>query len=362
MALNPRLQVAMLSGGRLHLHDGPIDLVIHADGAPDAVAEAYRAATLRAATVLDELCHELPLLRAQAGPGVTMASGDVARRMQGAVRPFQTNCFITPMAAVAGAVAEAVLEAMLVAPLARATVNNGGDIAIHLAPGQHLVAGLAARPERLQLFGRVRVAAEDEPRGIATSGFGGRSDTFGIADAVTILARSAAAADAAASIVANAVDLPGHSAIRRGPSTRAQSDLGDRPVTHAVGRLDGDEIDQALERGAAMARVLLQRGLVAAAALHLRGATRLVQSGDHFSLAAPTGMAGLEPAIHAPTLPYALVSRPSPQHTQRPAFAAASATRRGSAGRVQPGDAEAAQRGVRIDSVGQQDSPACHRI
>lgn len=275
----------MLPGGRLHLQDGPIDLVIQAHGTLDGVEQAYRAAARRAATILDELCAELPLLRR---PASSPAAGAVARRMQDAVTPFADGGFITPMAAVAGAVAEAVLDAMLDATqshaLDRATANNGGDIALHLTPGRQIVAGLAARPEGLRLFGRVRIAAEHAPRGLATSGFGGRSDTFGIADAVTILARSAATADAAATMVANAVDLPGHAAIRRGPSTRAQSDLGERLVTHTVGPLTPGEIDTALDRGAAMARALLARGLIDAAALHLRGATALVQSGGCFEL------------------------------------------------------------------------------
>ena len=271
--MNPRLQQALLPGGRLHLQDGPIDLVIRADGPPAAVAEAYRAAALRAATVLDELCAELPILRTPAGRA---ADGPVARRMQRAVRPFEAACFITPMAAVAGAVAEAVLDAMVVVPLDRATVNNGGDIAVHLAPGHHLVAGLAARHDQGRLFGRVRLTADHTPRGIATSGFGGRSDSFGIADAVTVLAASAADADAAATIVANAVDLPGHKSIGRGPSLRAQSDLGDRAVTRSVGPLDAEEVATALARGAAVARGLAAQGLLSGAALHLRGLTLVV--------------------------------------------------------------------------------------
>jgi ApbE superfamily uncharacterized protein (UPF0280 family) len=271
----------MLPGGRLHLQDGPIDLVIQAHGEPVAVAEAYRAATLRMATVLDELCAELPLLRT---PNGRPAEGAIARLMQDAVEPYQAECFITPMAAVAGAVAESVLAAMADIKLDRVTVNNGGDIAIRLAPGQHVVAGMAARPEQLRLFGQMRIDSDHSTRGVATSGFGGRSDTFGIADAVTIVARSAAIADAAASIVANAVDLPGHGAIARGPSQRAHSDLGDRPVTQAVGELAPDEIATALENGAAKARDLLARGMVDAAALHLRGATLLVQGEGRFKL------------------------------------------------------------------------------
>lgn len=290
----------MLPGGRLHLHDGPIDLVIHAHGAPAAVAAAYRSAVIRMQTVLDELCSELPLLRV---PGARRADGMVAQRMQDAVRPYTAACFITPMAAVAGAVADEVLQAMAKSKLDRATVNNGGDIAIFLRPGQHIVAGLArpdtaarrhlasqsdpaTHPGQPHLFGRMRINAGQPTRGIATSGFGGRSDTFGISDAVTIGARNAAMADAAATIVANAVDLPGHPAILRGPSTRAQSDLGSLAVTLAVGALEADEIETALDRGVQAAQRLLGLGWIDAAALHLRGVTRLVQADRVFEIAA----------------------------------------------------------------------------
>ena len=289
MAVGSRLRIALLPGGRLHLQDGPIDLIIQAHGDPAAVTAAYRVAAARMQTVLDELCRELPLLRR---PNARRAEGSVARRMQDAVQPYAGSCFITPMAAVAGSVADEVLAAMGTG-LDRITVNNGGDIAIHLRPGQHIVAGLAARSDDPRLFGRMRIDADHPTRGIATSGFGGRSDTFGIADAVTIGARCAAMADAAATMVANAVDLPGHTAILRGPSRRAQSDLGSMPVTLAVGALREDEIETALDRGADLARDLLGRGWIEAAALHLRGVTVLVQAGRLFETRALTTQAAL---------------------------------------------------------------------
>ncbi len=70
--------------------------------------------------------------------------------MHAAVAPFAADHFITPMAAVAGAVAEEILGAMLrEAPLDRAYVNNGGDIALHLADGERFTVGLIDRPDRL---------------------------------------------------------------------------------------------------------------------------------------------------------------------------------------------------------------------
>ena len=115
--------------------------------------------------------------------------------MQKAVLPFAGRTFITPMAAVAGAVAEEILAAMLgAAELDRAYVNDGGDIALHLAADESFTIGLIDRPDRPGLFGRATLSAGDGVRGIATSGWRGRSFSRGIADAVTILAEGAAAA------------------------------------------------------------------------------------------------------------------------------------------------------------------------
>ncbi len=281
-------QVALLADGRrLHLQDGPIDLVIEAFGAPDAVAAAYAAAAQRFTGLLDELAAELPLLRAQAREAGTELTGVVARRMHAAVAPSAEECFITPMAAVAGAVADEILGAMRqAAPLARAYVNNGGDIALHLQGTTSFMLGLVDRPDRPSLFARARIAAQDPSRGIATSGWRGRSFSLGIADAVTILAATAAEADAAATIVANAVDLPDHPAIERAPaaSLAPDSDLGDRLVTRAVGSLAGGEIDQAIERGLAYAGALRERGLIHAAAIRLQGETRLLVPGEATAL------------------------------------------------------------------------------
>ena len=127
-------QSALLPDGkRLHLQDGPIDLVIEAKGEAAEVRAAYDAATRRFTGLLDELCEELTTLRQAADPAQCLLKGVVARRMHAAVAPFAADHFITPMAAVAGSVAEEILGAMLsAARLDRAYVNNGGDIALHL--------------------------------------------------------------------------------------------------------------------------------------------------------------------------------------------------------------------------------------
>jgi ApbE superfamily uncharacterized protein (UPF0280 family) len=275
-----RPQVGWLRDGRrLHLQDGPIDLIVEAQGSRENLRTAYAAAIGRFTGLLDELCDELILLRTAADPASCTLQGVVARRMHAAVAPLAADHFITPMAAVAGSVAEEVLGAMmLAAPLDRAYVNNGGDIALHLTDGEQFSVGLLDRPDPFGLMRTTVIRADDPSRGVATSGRHGRSFSLGIADAVTVLARTAAEADAAATIIANAVDLPDHPAIVRCPAEEIQpdSDLGARLVTRDVGFLEKSEIAVALEAGRAKTRRLLARGLIEAAVLHLQGETCVI--------------------------------------------------------------------------------------
>ena len=266
--------VQQLSGHRVHLQHGPIDLVLRAWGGADAVDAAYRAAIRRFETILDELVSELPILRCPMADQLSV-TGAVAVRMVSACRPY--DIFVTPMAAVAGAVADEVLAAMLaVAPLDKAFVNDGGDIAVHLIQGQSLeigVAGAFGRSPVRAFNGQISIKAEHGIGGIATSGAPGRSFSLGIADSVTVLAQSAAAADVAATLIANAVDLPGHPAVHRSPAITLDpdSDLGERLVTVNVDRLTATEILSALDAGLATARHYQRAGLIQDAALMLRG-------------------------------------------------------------------------------------------
>lgn len=296
-----RPQIALLSDGRrLHLQDGPIDLIVEAKGSRDAVQAAYEAAARRFTGLLDELCAELPALRRQARPAPGTLKGVVARRMQAAVAPFAADHFITPMAAVAGSVAEEILGAMLrVALLDRAYVNNGGDIALHLMRGERFSVGLVDRPDSDGVMRGMTIEADDPVRGIATSGRHGRSFSFGIADAVTALAATASQADAAATIIANAVDCPGHPAITRLPANELQpdSDLGDRLVTRAVGELSQQDIAAALDSGAECARQLFDRGLIEGAVLQLCG-DMIVVGPKHVERPQPPSPV-LEHTVHA---------------------------------------------------------------
>jgi hypothetical protein len=276
--MSARAQIRMVDDRRLHMSDGPIDLIVEAFGDALEINRAYRAASDRFVAVLDELCSELRVLRRPANESAPL-TGVIAKRMSAAVRPYASQTFITPMAAVAGAVAEEILGAMThSAKLARAYVNDGGDIALYLAPGEKFVVGMVERPDRPSLFGTAMIEFDDPVRGIATSGWRGRSFSLGIAEAVTVLADTAAMADAAATIIANAVDLPGHPNIERVPARdlAPDNDLGERMVTQRVGELQGHEVDAALVSGVRRAQEIRAAGLIHAAALSLQGIVRIV--------------------------------------------------------------------------------------
>ncbi len=266
------IQAAMLPDGkRLHLQHGPIDLIIEANGEAGEIARAYNAARERFETVLDVLAGELKMLRSMMREQGLNVEGPIAKRMIAAVQPFWREK-VTPMAAVAGSVADEVLSAICAsADLRRAYVNNGGDIALHLSEDETFSIASANGP--------VSVRHDDEARGIATSGWRGRSFSFGIADSVTVLARDAARADVAATMIANHVDLPRSIKVRRAPAAALypDSDLGQRRVTVEVADLTSEEVGKALSRGLRHARKLQSQGLIIAATLGLNGAVHVLE-------------------------------------------------------------------------------------
>ena len=263
-----------------------MDIVIGADPVgphgPAAVEDAHENAWACFVPLLDELMQEWPVLRlpVQAHQPCPL-QGAVARRMWLACSPWAAQHFITPMAAVAGSVAQSLIASYDRPGVARAWVNNGGDIALHLAPGQSARVGLYADLARLPvhgwgqdipLDGAFDVTHAMPVRGVATSGWRGRSFSFGIADSVTVLAATAAQADAAASMIANAVNV-NHPGIVRQPahSLRDMTDLGDLAVTVDVPQLPSSLVQQALQAGWQCARECQAQGWIAAAFLVCQG-------------------------------------------------------------------------------------------
>jgi hypothetical protein len=264
----------MQDGRRLHLQHGPIDIVAEAFGEASERAAAYMQACRFFENVLDALVADLDILRQPVQPDRRheALSGISAAMWRSSVM-LANGCFVTPMAAVAGAVADGVLNAMCAGRrLDRAYVNNGGDIAIHLTAGTEFSSAIVHNADCPAIDATLTVAFGDGIGGLATSGWRGRSLSPGIADAVTVLAENAALADVAATLIAGAVcvDSP---AVTRQPanSLHDDTDLGAMPVTTAVGLLTATEKSTALQRGLQLARQYFEGGLIGGAYLALQG-------------------------------------------------------------------------------------------
>jgi ApbE superfamily uncharacterized protein (UPF0280 family) len=273
-----------LPQGRRHFQHGPIDIIAYAEGDPVSVAHAHETAWQRFGQILPELVQELAELRKPV-QGVGTFKGPIAQSMWQACKDClieaDAGAFLTPMAAVAGSVAQDLSACYQTAGIKRAWVNNGGDIALHLTEDTAVSIGLFADLARLdeqQLVSGIQTDAVFEVRygmgicGVATSGWRGRSFSLGIADSVTVFAASASQADAAATLIANAVNVADARIVRKpAHALKDDSDLGQQLVTVAVPELGQDEIDEALEAGLKKAHTLKQNGLICACVLSCQG-------------------------------------------------------------------------------------------
>lgn len=286
-----------------------MDIVLGAEGQPEAVAAAHEAAWQRFEPLLGELVGELPQLRQPVLSSACPLQGTVARRMWAACEPLRSE-FITPMAAVAGAVAQELIACYRREGVLRAWANNGGDIALHLSPAASVRVGLFADLSRLDaralqqaqghglaVDGRFEISHAMPVRGVATSGWRGRSFSLGIADSVTVLAATAAEADAAATIIANAVDVQDQHIVRRAAcELKDDSDLGTIEVTVEVPELAPMQVRHALDAGLRRAEALRAAGLIEGAVLVCQSQLRVV--GGFASTLAP--MAPQEPPSREP--------------------------------------------------------------
>jgi ApbE superfamily uncharacterized protein (UPF0280 family) len=270
---------AVLQDGRRHFQHGPIDIIAYAEGEAQAVRQAHDAAWKRFKNVLNELTSELVALRQPVGEHCAL-QGTIAQTMWQACHAC-TEEFITPMAAVAGAVAQALIDSYRLSGIDRAWVNNGGDIAVYLREGHSLKIGLFAdlsclNEEMLQagisVNGFFEITPQSGVRGVATSGWRGRSHSLGLADSVTALAATAAIADAAATVIANAVNVQDPRIVRvPANSLKDDADLGDILVTVDVPELSQTQIHDAMQHGLTQALLLKNKGLIISAVITCQG-------------------------------------------------------------------------------------------
>ncbi|MDB2697240.1 UPF0280 family protein [Alphaproteobacteria bacterium] len=256
---------------RLFLNHGPIDIVLEAFGKDKPLA--YEKAKKYFSTLLNELVLDMDLLKKEVVPHRNF-NNKISQSMQNATEKFYPD-FITPMAAVAGSVADNILNILVKdTKLEKAYVNNGGDVSFYLTENQTVKSSLASIPNII-----AEIDYKDKSRGIATSGWRGRSFSLGIADSVTVLADNAAMADAAATMIANSVNIKNHPSIIKKPAEEIyeDSDLKNLMVTVEVGDLKQSEIEDALRNGNEVGKTYLENGLINSALIELHNCFCIVQ-------------------------------------------------------------------------------------
>ena len=256
---------------RLFLQHGPTNIVIEALGIDKNLA--YLNAKNYFETLLEELVLDLTLLKKEVVLNRKF-NNRISQSMQDAAERFIPS-YITPMAAVAGSIADNILKVLIDdTHLEKAYVNNGGDISFYLNENQTMKGSLAAIPNMI-----TEIKHKNSSRGIATSGWRGKSFSRGIADSVTVLAKNAAIADAAATMIGNAVDIYDHPNIKKKPANfiYEASDLKNLPVTIEVGKLTKIEIKEALKNGYQTAIEYVQKDLINTALIQLSDCFCIVQ-------------------------------------------------------------------------------------
>jgi hypothetical protein len=175
-----------------------------------AHVNAAKAGMMAARQVLEAYIARDPFFAATFDPYEPDSDEPVITRMADAAR----KAGVGPMAAVAGTIAWAGVEAMQEAGAMFGVIDNGGDIALvanrPVRVGVH--AGGAVLSNRVAFV----VPPQENILGICTSSATvGPSISFGMADAVTIIARDVALSDAWATSVCNQIRPSDHSVLER---------------------------------------------------------------------------------------------------------------------------------------------------
>jgi uncharacterized protein len=241
---------------------GPASLVV--EGQKDGRTFRFDRQTIekRIKEILDDIANFLPLLKQKACRiRNTSHLPEVVRKMVEAAK-LVDEATLTPMAAVAGAVSDEIKSFLKDLGLDMISVNNGGDISVHNKFGKALRIGIGdINAGRGTAYSLKIEGLRDY--GLATSGFGGRSFTLGVADIGTVVAETGAIADAAATFICNRTDVETKKVVRRRASEiDPLTDIPDELVTVSVGELDRGLVLKALENGIEAAHSLKKGNVI----------------------------------------------------------------------------------------------------
>ncbi|MGD9577899.1 MAG: FAD:protein FMN transferase [Syntrophorhabdus sp.] len=265
----------------MFLEVGPASLVVNGEkqGAPYDFNRFKLEEKIR--NILEDIKEYLPILKQKAYKiKNTKHLPDVPRIMVEAVKTID-EMSLTPMAAVAGSVSDALKEFIKGEGLDNISINNGGDISVFDSCGKGLKVGIGdihtgeTSPYTISIYGLTDY-------GLATSGFGGRSFTLGLADSVTVVAATGAVADAAATFLCNNTNtytdqVRRKKAIEIDPLT----DIPDEYVTIEINKLSEEIITESLEKGFQLASNIKHNKHIYDAIIRLKDRIVTTINGDY---------------------------------------------------------------------------------
>ncbi len=267
----------IVSNGRVLVSYGPVELSIIAEIDGQGVTDLAILGAETVPKILKELAPYQQELK-QCYPQIELKEDypDIVKRMYRSVAKIGDPTF-TPMAAVAGSVAGTIADMIYEAGATKVIVNNGGDIAVRLQPGEMTKVGISPSIDSQHPTHYVTITGDSKIRGIASSGFGGRSFTKGFASVATVFSDDIGIADVAATLIGN------HTFTQTPKITQVfaeeiypDTDLKGEKITVEVGDISFDTKKIALKNGLLTAEKLRNQELILGAVVFVQGVYGMV--------------------------------------------------------------------------------------
>jgi len=264
--------IQQLPNGAIVLDYGPTRMSILVYEYGKVLSPLAREGALYAIYLLKELSKFLPVIKSRSLEiDIQETFPEVLQRMVEATKALGEED-LTPLAAVAGTISEMVADFMFEKGGTKVLVDNGGDIAIRLREEEVARVGIKTEIEALRPTYLLTIDSTMGMEGVATSGFGGRSFTKGVASAATVLAKKASLADASATVIGNFTNIDDPNISRALAETiYPDTDIAGQWITTRVGQLPLKKVEEALKNGMDKALLLHHRGLIHGAFIALQG-------------------------------------------------------------------------------------------
>jgi ApbE superfamily uncharacterized protein (UPF0280 family) len=269
-----------LEDGTILVGRGPMLMSIFVSNGRTANRPLAREGARKALEVLETLASFRKLITQNIRKIVSIERlPSIVKRMVSAARRFEDPT-VTPLICVAGAGADEVADFIFnTGEPSKVIVNNGGDIAIRLNNKEIVTVGIKTDLREKAVTHTLTVTPASGIGGVATSGFGGRSLTRGIANAAVAVAKDATLADVAATLVGNATDVESPAVVKvLAKEMYEATDIPDLWVTKSIGRLERSRVEEALDRGMQKAEIFREMGLISGAFLAIKDRYRISNS------------------------------------------------------------------------------------